>query len=134
MLCGNRLSPMEKRGNCSRSITSTACPCRRSKAAASAPAGPAPMIRTSCCSILFSVVIRGRYRVGKARGNEPDQGHADEHGQTKRVQGRGAAECQQAEGKQGTDGRQAHCEPGKAAVVLGRFLQENTVIDAQSQQ
>ena len=53
MLCGSRLSPMEKRGNCSRSRISTRRYLVRSIAAATEPAGPAPMIRTSVCSIFI---------------------------------------------------------------------------------
>src|SRR5579864_1282659 len=47
MLCGSRLSPIEKRGKCWRSSTNTERPARRRSAAATAPAGPAPMIATS---------------------------------------------------------------------------------------
>src|SRR5579864_1193613 len=47
MLCGSRLSPMEKRGKCWRSSTSTERPAFRSNAAAIAPDGPAPMMATS---------------------------------------------------------------------------------------
>src|SRR5258708_6170426 len=47
MLWGSRLSPIEKRGKCWRSSTRTERPARRKSAAATAPAGPAPMIATS---------------------------------------------------------------------------------------
>src|SRR5688572_13267464 len=47
MLCGSKLSPMLKRGNCSRSSIRTCRSCCRSNAAATDPAGPAPMMTTS---------------------------------------------------------------------------------------
>src|ERR1700709_2023437 len=58
MLCGNRLSPTEKRGKCWRSSTSTERPAFLNRAAATAPDGPAPIIATSVtefCELLVFI-------------------------------------------------------------------------------
>src|SRR6188768_301640 len=65
MLYASRLSPMEKRGNFWRSSTSTRCPRRASSAAASDPAGPAPMTNTSACE---SFKARGAWVIACASG------------------------------------------------------------------
>src|SRR5260221_10866544 len=50
---GSRLSPMTKRGNFSRSTTRTEYPARWIIEAATEPAGPAPITKTSTLSIIL---------------------------------------------------------------------------------
>src|SRR6266545_1305211 len=70
-LAGNSDSPMWKRGNRSRSATTTANPCRARSAAATAPPGPPPTTRTSqACMLIHDRGFRfpgGLFRILLAR-------------------------------------------------------------------
>src|SRR5947209_20521140 len=73
MLLGRRLSPMTKRGNVCFSTIRTLKPSRCSKEAATAPAGPAPMISTSVslCVIIMRQTLLLRL-FGLQQGCHPD--------------------------------------------------------------
>ena len=79
--CASRLSPIEKRGNCCASSTSTSQPRRLSSAAAIEPDGPAPITMTSRCSMAFALTLLVVPRfAGRAQSLRPQQhGHAHQH-------------------------------------------------------
>src|SRR4051812_38011998 len=134
MLCGSRLSPMEKRGNCSRSITSTWRPCWRSSAAATEPAGPAPTMRISAVSICIASDMFAFFIGAKTGNNQPDQRGPQQHRQAEGLQRRGRAQAQQAEGQNGIRGGHADRQPWRMIAAVRMLLHEDAVIDADTQQ
>src|SRR6478735_12263522 len=146
MLCGSRLSPMLKHGNISRSSINTCRPCRHSSPAATAPAGPAPIIKTSTNSGDRSITdnvwgiwptdytTSRQLLLAKKRHDQANRNDAQCHGQSECLQRRGFAQSEQTERQHRAQCRETHSKPCSAIFSPALFLKKNPIIDADAEE